>query len=122
MKRFTTDTPTGNVQGFLNFAFIRNAEVYLRGIGDGGEDISLADYCKKECKERCDNDLSDVPAEEFAELMDCECPMAVLYALGVAAAELRSRLSEYEDAGLEPEEIKKALGGRDGHKLDSKTA
>jgi hypothetical protein len=105
VKRYTTDKPEGNVEGYRNFAFIKDREVYLRGINDG-EDMSLDAYCKKECKDKCNIDYSDVPFDEFAEYMDCYCPVSVLYTSALAAAELREQLARYEDAGLEPEEVR----------------
>jgi hypothetical protein len=104
-KRYTTDKPEGNVDGYRNVAFIKNREVYLRGIDDGN-DMSLDAYCKKECKAKCDIDFSDVPVDEFAENMECDCPVSVAYFTALAAAELREKLARYEDTGLEPEEIK----------------
>jgi hypothetical protein len=113
MKRFITDEPEGMFEGCLNMAFSKNKEVYLRGIGEGGEDVSLVNYCKKECKERCDRDLDDVPVEVFAEYMDCECSIAILHSLAIGSAELRGRLKKYEDTGLELDRISRTLAAEE---------
>jgi hypothetical protein len=36
---------------------------------------------------------------------DCDCSIPVLHFLAIGAAELRARLSQYEDLGLEPKQI-----------------
>jgi hypothetical protein len=63
MKRLTTDEPQGNYDGMLNMAFAKNKEVYLRGAGEYGKDISLVDYTKQVCKEHCGVDLSGIPVQ-----------------------------------------------------------
>lgn len=105
MNRYTTNKPAGNVEGYRNFVFIKDQEVYLRGM-ENDEDVSLDEYCKKQCKIKCDADYNDVPVDEFAEYLDCDCPISALYFAALGAAELRERLSRYEDTGLEPEDIK----------------
>ena len=101
MKRLTTDSPKGYTEWLLNLAFVKDNEVMLRGLGEDNCDISLVDYSKISCLERCNIDKSEVPTEEFAEHMDCDCLVAVMYFLAVGAAELRERLKEYEDTGLD---------------------
>lgn len=40
-ERLTTDKPQNNKDFLLNFAFVKDGEVYLRGMGDDGEEIRL---------------------------------------------------------------------------------
>ncbi len=103
-RRLTTEEPQGNVQWMHNMTGIKNREVYLRDYNGEG-DLSLVDYCKKECNERCDIDI-DVGAEEFGEYMYCGCIVAQFYWIAVGHAELRAHLSEYEDSGLSYKEVK----------------
>jgi hypothetical protein len=104
-KRWTTDKPGGMVEMYRNTCFIKNKEVYLREQAEDGGDISLVEYCAQQCKEQCNNDYSEIPVEEFGEYMDCDCPIARLYWISVGAAELREKLSLYENSGFEPHEI-----------------
>jgi hypothetical protein len=101
VRKLTTDDPKGTTEWMLNIAFVNNGEVYLRGIGEDC-DISLVEYCRNECKTRCEVDLSDVPTEQFAEYMECHCPVSILYFLAVGAAENRERLKEYENTNADP--------------------
>lgn len=98
LKRLTHEPPQGMYEAMHNTAFVRDREVFLRGCGQGEEDISLCHYCAQQCKERCNTDIADVPAEEFGEFMDCECPVALLYFIAAGAAEMRQKLMRYEDA------------------------
>jgi hypothetical protein len=82
-----------------------NKCVYLRDLnGDG--DIDLIQYCRRECKKKCDIEF-DANLEYFAENMGCDCPVSYLYHMAVGHAELRHRLGQYESSGLDPEELRK---------------
>lgn len=108
-KRLTTETPTGNYQYLHNATKIKDRQVYLRDFNGGG-DLSIIDYCKKECQEKCKADFSEnANPEEFGEYMDCDCPISLLYGMAVGHAELRARLATYEDSGLSPEDVSGAL-------------
>lgn len=98
MLRLTHEPPEGVYESMHNATIVRDREIYLRGLGENGQDINLCAYCAKECKERCDVDLSEVPSEEFGECMDCECPVATLFFVAAGAAEMRWKLTSYEDA------------------------
>ena len=93
----THEQPEGMYESLHNTAFVKGKEVYLRGMGENGEDISLCAYCAAQCKERCGTDLTDISTEEFGEFMDCECPVSLLYAIAIGAAEMREKLSKFED-------------------------
>lgn len=95
-ERLTTDKPQNNKDFLLNFAFVKDGEVYLRGMGDDGEEIRLCDYIairatsEKGC-ERTPQDILDGACNE------CHCELAALNIVAVQAVELRNRLAELED-------------------------
>lgn len=95
-ERLTTDKPQNNKDFLLNFAFVKDGEVYLRGMGDDGEEIRLCDYIairatsEKGC-ERTPQDILDGACNE------CHCELAALNIVAIQAAELRNRLAELED-------------------------
>lgn len=101
MIRLTTDDPQGNFQRLHNMTVIKDGEVFLK-IGEG--DISLVDYCKNECKEKCGIEL-DGNAETFGDSMDCDCIVAAFYGMAIGHAELRSHLKDYEDLNEKLPEI-----------------
>jgi len=90
--RLTTDEPETNMEWIHNCTKIIDTEVFINGIN---EDINLVDYCKQECKNKCDLDL-DGNAEEFGELMDCDCVVSRFYWTSVGHAHLRTRLMQFE--------------------------
>lgn len=97
LKPLVTETPEGNYQNLHNMTGIdANKEVYLRDF-DGEGNISLDEFCKKACMEKCEFKFDDEPsAEEFGEYMDCNCVVSLLYHMAVGHAELRNRLGQYE--------------------------
>jgi hypothetical protein len=104
MKRLTFDDPKGMTEGLLNRAYVKDGQVYLRGLEDHGkEDVSLVDYCASQCLETCDIKNFEASVEEFGEQLDCDCPTALLYFTAIGAAELRERLKDYEDKGFDPD-------------------
>jgi len=110
-KRLTTEDPKGNYQCLHNMTVIKDKEVYIRDY-DNGFDLSIVDYCKKECKSKCDINI-DAKVDEFGEYMDCDCPITLLFHMAVGHSELRSRLSNYEDSGLSPEGVKELIKHKD---------
>ena len=93
MKRLTTDEPSGNFDGLMNFCYDKDKTAVLRW-ADGEDDIELAEYTARCCKERgCKMDAQEIKAD----IMDCDCPVAAMYCLGVQAVEMRGRLKHYED-------------------------
>ncbi|MGH4125127.1 MAG: hypothetical protein ACREV6_19600 [Clostridium sp.] len=108
MKRLTTNNPETMIENMMNMVFAKDKEVWLRNLGEEGQDISLVDYCKKECKAECDAQYSDDwNAETFGEVMDCDCSVSAFYMVCVGFAEVRQRLMKYEDQDKELLEIKK---------------
>lgn len=95
MKRLTTDTPKGNFDKLMNFAFAKDYKAML-SYADGEENVELHAYVSKLAKQKginlspediMEDGLMDYPDEDFS----------VLYYCAVQAAELRARLKLYED-------------------------
>lgn len=122
MNRLTTDTPKDNTETMLNMAYAENSWVKIRGM-----EKEFTSYLAEQCRRTNKCDLSDCDAMEICEaITECNfsnphCPIFLLHTVAVQAAELRARLKEYEDTGLEPEEInglcemsrRKKLGGEE---------
>lgn len=120
MRRLTTDMPENNTETALNLFYIKDGWTWVTGGGHAPkhEDISLCDYVRMIVKEHglC-IDLSDDDYGISDALYEClfdgtdtiEGIVATLYTAGWAFAEIRQRLKEYEDTGLEPKEIKALL-------------
>lgn len=108
MNRLTTDTPHGNFETIMNFAYAKNGEVWLRG-ADDGKDAELCAYIAKRAfyLELCGITNKD-DVIEACGAADCFCELGALFAAATQAAELRARLAAYEGTGLEPEEIKRS--------------
>lgn len=107
MNRLTTDTPNGNFETMMNFAYAKNGEVWLRG-ADDGKDAELCAYIAKRAfyLELCGITNKD-DVIEACGAADCFCELGALFAAATQAAELRARLAAYEDTGLEPEQCAK---------------
>ena len=114
-KRLTTENPEGNIEYMLNMTKCINKEVYLRDLTGEG-DISLVDYCKKEYKRLHGTDI-DVGVDEFGEYMDDNNLLSLFYWMAVGYAELRLRLTTYEDSGLSPEQVKEIAKAKEEGRL-----
>ena len=113
MKRLTTNCPDNNLDAALNLFYIKDFETWVRGGGDGPDypDIRLYDFIRKAAKILLP-DL-DFPTDDegvdyaMGELL-LDGPdeptglLALLYTAAWSYAELRGRLMQYEDTGLEP--------------------
>jgi hypothetical protein len=105
MNRYTTDKPKTMVDTMLNIAYAKDHEVYIRGYGPNGKDISLIEYCVPLYeKEIGPLNGSMRNTEDFGELMDGDGWLDLFYWMAVGYVENRARLAEYEDSGLMPEE------------------
>ena len=113
MKRLTTNCPDNNLDAALNLFYIKDFETWVRGGGDGPDypDIRLCDFIRKAAKILLpdldfprDNDGVDYAMGEL--LLDGPDEptglLALLYTAAWSYAELRGRLMQYEDTGLEP--------------------
>lgn len=104
MDRLTTNSPETNFETLMNYAYHSdNGQIFLRYAGE--HIVLLTAYMREQCQNRgCCSDKVD--AEQLDGFMGCcNCPLGILYYCAVQAAELRERLSAYEDTGLTPEEI-----------------
>lgn len=113
MKRLTTNCPDNNLDAALNLFYIKDGETWARGGGDGPDypDIRLYDFIRKAAKILLpdldfptDDDGVDYAMGEL--LLDGPDEptglLALLYTAAWSYAELRGRLMQYEDTGLEP--------------------
>ena len=113
MKRLTTNCPNNNLDAALNLFYVKDHETWVRGGGDGPDypDIRLYDFIRKAAKILLpdldfptDDDGVDYAMGEL--LLDGPNEptglLALLYTAAWAYAELRGRLMQYEDTGLEP--------------------
>ena len=113
MKRLTTNCPDNNLDAALNLFYIKDFETWVRGGGDGPDypDIRLYDFIRKVAKILLpdldfpmDDDGVDYAMGEL--LLDGPDEptglLALLYTAAWSYAELRGRLMQYEDTGLEP--------------------
>lgn len=113
MKRLTTNCPDNNLDAALNLFYIKDFEMWVRGGGDGPDypDIRLCDFIRKAAKILLpdldfpmDDDGVDYAMGEL--LLDGPDEptglLALLYTAAWSYAELRGRLMQYEDTGLEP--------------------
>ena len=113
MKRLTTNCPDNNLDAALNLFYIKDFETWVRGGGDGPDypDIRLYDFIRKAAKILLpdldfpmDDDGVDYAMGEL--LLDGPDEptglLAQLYTAAWSYAELRGRLMQYEDTGLEP--------------------
>lgn len=113
MKRLTTNCPDNNLDAALNLFYIKDFETWVRGGGDGPDypDIRLYDFIRKAAKILLpdldfptDDDGVDYAMGEL--LLDGPDEptglLALLYTAAWSFAELRGRLMQYEDTGLEP--------------------
>lgn len=123
MKRLTTDNPNGNFETILNFVYSKEGWAYIRHDGDH-ENVRLTDWAKLQCLlQGCNEVLPETPVEVDERLCEClmdgplcstaidgpSCPIALAYCFASQAVHLRSRLSAYEDTGLELEEYKRRV-------------
>ena len=113
MKRLTTNCPDNNLDAALNLFYIKDFETWVRDGGDGPDypDIRLYDFIRKAAKILLpdldfptDDDGVDYAMGEL--LLDGPDEptglLALLYTAAWSYAELRGRLMQYEDTGLEP--------------------
>lgn len=94
MDRLTTDNRETNLQTLLNYAYVKDRAVHL-AFGNDEENIPLDEYIAHEARKHgC-----PMTATEVIEggCMECDCPVAILNAVSIQAAELRARLMMIED-------------------------
>jgi hypothetical protein len=96
----------------LNLFFVKDKEVWVRGYGKDGADISLFDLSRDLTRWNCPYVDLDISDDSFSMMMaewlwedveSFEHVLALLYQAAWVCAELRERLKAYEDTGLTPE-------------------
>lgn len=109
-----TDKPETNVSNALNMFCVKDRQTFVRGYGENGQDIDLIDFVKKIAK-RQRIPMQKMDAHEVAEhltdvLFDGEPEskeglLALFFTAAWAFAEIRERLKEYEESGMEPQRV-----------------
>lgn len=111
MERLTTDTPKDNFEMALNLFYVKDKEVWVRGYGKNGADISLFDLSRDLTRWNCPYVDLDISDDSFSMMMaewlwedveSFEHVLALLYQAAWVCAELREHLKQYEDTGLSP--------------------
>lgn len=113
MHRLTTDTPKDNFEMALNLFYVKDKEVWVRGYGKGGADISLLNLTREILSHQCpyvESDISDddlimmMPEWLFDDVRATEHVIGLLYQAAWVCAELREHLKQFEDSRLSPED------------------
>lgn len=116
MKRLTTDNPKDNIENALNLFYAKDGWTWVRGGGPAPDyaDMSLCDFVRMLVKANIpdaelpedDDALSDLMHEWLIDDPDsAEGIISLLYTAGWAFAELRHRLSLWENTGLNLEHL-----------------
>ena len=104
--RLTTDTPKNNLEMALNLFYVKDKEVWVRGYGKNGADISLFDLSRDLTRWNCPYVDLDISDDSFSTMMaewlwedveSFEHVLALLYQAAWVCAELREHLKEFED-------------------------
>lgn len=95
MKRLTTDTPKGNFERLMNYAYTKNGRAFLSYAG-GKYDIDLCEYVSALSKDKNYNYSPEFIFEDGL-LDDYDNDFAILYYCAIQAAQLREALKMYED-------------------------
>ncbi len=103
-----TDDPQTNIEVMMNLSYSGDdGQVWIRGGGEDGEDCTLIDFTNRMCASH--DCLFDITPNEIDEegiyntgdlLLGCSmsgCPIGTAYFIAIQAAELRSRLRQYEE-------------------------
>lgn len=101
MEKIITDTPSNNYETQCNFCrYVNNRAKFLET--SSGKDTDIYDFCRKQCKEKCDVNFPEEDDGTMLETMcfDCcmsDCVIYLLYISAVQAAEVREHLKKYEE-------------------------
>lgn len=104
--RLTTDTPKNNLEMALNLFYVKDEDVWVRGYGKNGADISLLDLTREILSYQCpyvESDISDddliemMPEWLFDDVRSTEHVVGLLYQAAWVCAELREDLKQFED-------------------------
>ena len=114
MERLTTDNPKDNFEMALNLFYVKDEEVWVRGYGKDGADISLLNLTREILSHQCpyvESDISDddlimmMPEWLFDDVRATEHVIGLLYQAAWVCAELREHLKQFEDTKRTPEQI-----------------
>lgn len=94
-ERLTTDTPKGNFERLMNYAYTKNGRAFLSYAG-GKYDIDLCEYVSALSKDKNYNYSPEFIFEDGL-LDDYDNDFAILYYCAIQAAQLRIALKMYED-------------------------
>ena len=106
MHRLTTDTPKDNFEMALNLFYVKDKEVWVRGYGKNGADISMLNLTREILSYQCpyvETDISDddlimmMPEWLFDDVRATEHVIGLLYQAAWVCAELREHLKQFED-------------------------
>ena len=67
--RLTTDTPKNNLEMALNLFYVKDKEVWVRGYGTNGADISLFDLSRDLTRWNCPYVDLDISDDSFSMMM-----------------------------------------------------
>nr|DAH98717.1 MAG TPA: hypothetical protein [Caudoviricetes sp.] len=104
--RLTTDTPKNNLEMALNLFYAKDKDVWVRGYGKNGADISLFDLSRDLTRWNCPYVDLDISDDSFSTMMaewlwedveSFEHVLALLYQAAWVCAELREHLKQFED-------------------------
>ncbi len=96
LPNVVTEEPNGNIESMRNMVYIKNKEVYLRGLGEDDKDVKLVDYCESENKRLYGTEI-EADTSEFGDYMDDDSLLSLFYWACVGFAEVREILKQYED-------------------------
>lgn len=110
MRRLTTDCARDSFEVSMNYVFGKDGWAHIVSDGEH-ENVPLTSWARAQCIKRgCDEFPGETPEEIDQTLCDCiadgdGCPIALAYCFASQACHLRTRLKQYEDTGLTPDEI-----------------
>jgi len=93
-ERLTTDNPKSNREKLMNYAYEKGYGVRL-SYTNSEEGVALGEYLSTMAHDMgCYHSSEDILGGACSR---CSCEVAVMNAVAIQAAELRTRLKEYED-------------------------
>lgn len=115
------DNPEGMYEGALNLFYAKDGEVWVRGFGKDGGDVTLYDFARAIivrhdfdiCQDQTDEELGCLLCECLADGIDTlDGCLALLYQAGWVCADLRARLQKWENGELSRPGFKQRMIGR----------
>lgn len=97
MIKMIKENPDGITEYMHNMVFVKNEEVYLRGMGEDEKDIRLVNFCKEQYKNLNGDEIEEDDPCEFGGYMDDDSLLSLFYWACVGFAEVREKLKYYEE-------------------------